>query len=73
VADGERDDETLVTGVERQQRRGRPGWRKAVAVEPSPGDLPIGGPWEQPLVERNGAGGASERIGDGVLPSGLSA
>jgi hypothetical protein len=73
VTNRERDYQAIVSGVQRQQRGGRArGW-EAAAVEPSPSDLPITRAWQQALVERNGAGGARQCIGDGVLPSGPSA
>ncbi|MGH2383782.1 MAG: hypothetical protein ACRDGB_01840, partial [Candidatus Limnocylindria bacterium] len=60
-------------GVDRQQGGRLPRSRKGRTVVSAPGDLAVGIPGEETLVERDRSVGERQRIGKSLLPSALSA
>ena len=74
VPNGERNDQAPgVVRVDDKQRGGWSGRCEGGSVEATPAHLAIGASRQEALVERNRPIGATERIGDGILPAGAGA
>ena len=74
VPNRERDNEVAVSvGVDREQGRRRPRRRELVTLESAPGNLPVGGSRQEPIVEGNRAFGRLDGMTQHVLPAGLLA